>query len=1059
MSTFISTLLFLLFALVLTLNVYYGHRQLRRMRRAREATQRALERSEDHFRLVLDASPEPIVTYDLQGSATYINPAFSRTFGWTPDEVLGKPIDFVPPDEQEESEKHFRYLLGSNESVTFETRRMTKDGQLLEIQISAAIFKDRDGTATGSIVMLRNITERQKTTQLLQESETRLRAVIETTPVPIAISRPSTGELLFANNAYIELFGLRQLGVIALLSNNVFYDQNSRGDAPAIIGRGGTLNNHEVHLTRPDGSDFWAMVSAKSISYDGEAAVLSSFYDITSRKQIEKELAESRRFAQSITEAVPNIIYVYDLIENENVYINRELIGYSIEEIQALGSKFLPSVMHPDDLARLSNLLEHVTNARDGEVIEREYRIVDKKGQHHWLYDRAIVFTRTPEGQVKQFLGTTLDVTERKKIEENLRVQRNSLRVLHNTALALLNRLDLNDLFNHILEQAREIIRTDDISLFLMMEDGLALERVASIGIGSNLMRQRIGLDEGLCGLVWQSGQSIVVDDYANWSRRLPHHEYDLGKCVVGLPIKIASTVIGVLTIATHTPERRFSEDEIEVMRQFGQLVSVAIDNARLFADARQSREEAEQANRAKSVFLANMSHELRTPLNAILGFTQLLERDKNLTRSQKENLNVISRSGEHLLNLINDVLEVSKIEAGRTSLHEQPFDLYRLLRTLEEMLRTRAEHKGLNFIMELAADLPQFVQTDESKLRQVLINLLGNAIKFTERGSITLRVTFKHLDTNTLLYFEIEDTGSGIAASEMKDLFRPFTQTSSGLKAIEGTGLGLTISRQYVELMGGSIGVSSDVNKGSIFRFDIRITLADPSEISETAEKRRVIGLQPDQPTYRMLIVEDKWTNRVLLRNLLQPLGFEIREASHGQEGIEVWEHWKPDLIWMDMRMPVMDGYTATQRIKHSPDGYQTIIIALTASAFEHERAAILAAGCDDFVRKPFRESAIFEKIAQHLGVHFVYEDQQTAASPPQPKHQWSAADLADLPAEWVTQLHRTASIADFEATHKLIEAIHLDHSALAAKLTELVNGFRFDTIVGWTTAYGEKL
>jgi signal transduction histidine kinase/CheY-like chemotaxis protein len=392
-----------------------------------------------------------------------------------------------------------------------------------------------------------------------------------------------------------------------------------------------------------------------------------------------------------------------------------------------------------------------------------------------------------------------------------------------------------------------------------------------------------------------------------------------------------------------------------------------------------QAKLEADLANRAKSEFLANMTHELRTPLNAILGFTELLTCDSNLTDDQQEQLSIIDRSGEHLLALINDVLEMSKIEAGMTAFHPSSFDLYRLIANLEEMLRLKAESKGLQFVVAIAPNVPQYIYSDESKLRQVLINLLGNAVKFTAAGSVALRVLNQAApDSSTahVLRFEVTDTGPGIAPQEIATLFDPFVQTETGRRSQEGTGLGLAISDRFVKMMGSKLIVNSKLSEGTAIAFDLPVELAAATHDSSKQPNARAVGLAPNQPAYRILVIEDRWENRSLLVRMLTHVGFEVLEANNGQEGVTLWQGWEPQLVLMDMRMPIMDGYEATRRIKAHPKGQSTVVIAITASAFDEERAKVMATGCDDFVRKPIREALLLDKIAQHLGVRYLYED-----------------------------------------------------------------------------------
>jgi PAS domain S-box-containing protein len=539
---------------------------------------------------------------------------------------------------------------------------------------------------------------------------------------------------------------------------------------------------------------------------------------------------------------------------------------------------------------------------------------------------------------------------------------------------------------------------------------------------------------------------------------------------IVAVPMMHSGGVVGFISLDIVHCSKVWSQEDITLLNLVGELIAMGQARHNAEEALRCAKEAAEAANRAKSAFLANMSHELRTPLNAILGFSQLMAHSSSLTQEQQENLGIISRSGEHLLALINDVLEMSKIEAGRTTLYQQSFNLYRLLDYLEEMLQLKAKAKGLQLTFEQTPDVPQYVKTDESKLRQVLFNLLGNAIKFTQAGSVTLRVRLGTRDWGLgsreefsqspipnhqiPITFEVEDTGPGIAPEELDILFDAFVQTETGRQSQQGTGLGLAISRQFVKMMGGDITVSTRLGEGTVFTFDVQVGLAEVTEVQTKQPSQRPIALAPNQPKYRILVVEDTQENRQLLVKLLELFNFEVREAVNGQEAIALWESWHPHLIWMDMRMPVMDGYDATRHIKAQPKGRDTVIIALTASAFEEERTVALSAGCDDFVRKPLQETVIFEKMAQYLGVSYVYEQSIQSSSRYQGTTQsvLTPEALAAMPAEWVAQLNEAATQVDGELISQLIAQIPQEKVELANGLTDLVNNYRFDQIIALT-------
>jgi signal transduction histidine kinase/DNA-binding response OmpR family regulator len=445
-------------------------------------------------------------------------------------------------------------------------------------------------------------------------------------------------------------------------------------------------------------------------------------------------------------------------------------------------------------------------------------------------------------------------------------------------------------------------------------------------------------------------------------------------------------------------------------------------------ADLAEAKARAEAANREKSRFLANMSHELRTPLNAVLGFSRLLQSGPDVTPRQQEALDIIVRSGEHLLNLINNVLDMAKIESGGVVLEESEVDLHQLVHEIQSLLGVGAAEKGLGFTLERAPDLPRFVAVDAGKLRQVLLNLVGNAIKYTDSGGVTLRagLTDGARSERAQVRFEVEDSGPGISRENCKRVFLPFVQVGTQTPVPVGTGLGLAICKQYVELMGGWIGVDSEPGKGSIFHFSIPVSILPSVAEPDEPNQGRILGLAEGQPRYRLLIVEDQPENRLLLRRLLDPIGFELHEAVNGQEAVALFEQWHPDLIWMDIRMPVMDGVEAVRRIRATQAGAATKIIALTAHALEEERRPIMAAGCDDFVRKPFREQEIFDALARHLRLKFIYQRARHPDSTPEPPGlALYPEQLEGLPAELLRELRQAVIELDTARTQALIAQV----------------------------------
>ncbi len=478
--------------------------------------------------------------------------------------------------------------------------------------------------------------------------------------------------------------------------------------------------------------------------------------------------------------------------------------------------------------------------------------------------------------------------------------------------------------------------------------------------------------------------------------------------------------------------------------------------------------ERANIANQAKTQILAKMSHELRTPINAILGFTQLISRHPQTPPAIQEDIEIINRSGEHLLELINDVLDMSRIESGQLVLRATTFSLPSLLQNVANSFALQATQKGLVITVEESAELPRFISTDEGKLRQILLNLIGNAVKFTSQGQITVRVWATALDQPSeytpctadvpcsplLLSLAVEDTGCGIEASNWEAIFEPFMQTEQGYHR-QGTGLGLPISRQFARLMGGDITVQSTLGQGSIFTCQVMVGQAPDLEPLKTPGPR-VIGLAPDQPPYRILVAEDSPESRQLLSHLLSLVGFTVLAVENGAAAVAQWQVWLPQLILMDIHMPEMDGYEAVRQIRaweqQTPKSTPTKIIALTAYAFDTDRAASLAAGYDDHLAKPFQEKRLLELIALHGGVRYQYEVPLGTAETKSESHPLTPQDLALMPQAWVAQVHEAALGLQDHQVRQLLTEIPATAAWLGDSLRQMLEEFQLEAIANLT-------
>ncbi len=1024
----------------------------------RKQAEQQLKQLSERFNVAIQSAQIGIWDWNIPTNHLIWDDRMYQLYGIHPDDFLAAYEAWetgVHPDDLAATITALQQALSEDRIFDTEFRVLWPDGTVRFLKAYGLVQRDFQAQPVRMIGVNYDITDRKQAEEALRVSEERWELALRGNNDGIWDWNIKTNEVFFSTR-WKEMLGYADHEIQNHLdewSTRVHPDDLS-GVIELIQAHFAQktpfyLSEHRVRCK--DGSYKWILDRGQALwDADGKPIRMAgSHTDITHRKASELALASSEATKQAIIAAIPDLLI---RMQADGTYLEfRATPEFKVLHADLLGQEVNNSDVLPSHLAeRRMYYTQQAFTTGKLQVYEQEISISDRL-----LYEEVRIVPIDPE----QVLIMVRDITDRKQAEIELRHQKEQVQII-----------------------------VDNIPVMVALFDTQGKIQLVNPELERIL---------GWSFQEWQQ-QNLLLACYPDPAYRQEVLMHMLAANGTWKDVQTVNAWGDV--IETSWANVRLSNGMI---LGIGQDIR---DRKRVEQAMRHAMEAAEAANLAKSTFLANMSHELRTPLNVILGFTQVMAREPQLSANLRQDLATIQRSGDHLLALINDVLDLSKIEAGHFSLDLGNIDLLNLLHSIHTMLLERAKAKQISLVLDIAPNVPQFIVADSQKLRQILINLLGNALKFTKRGSVTLSVqslqTLNHQSTatptsvsaiaahapsSTLLQMQVIDTGVGISPEEQAVVFDAFVQTQAGKRSAQGTGLGLAISRKLVELMNGELLVQSELGVGTTFTLTLPVNLTNGSDQLTQHDPRLVIGLVPGQPHRRILVVDDQPENRLLMIKLMSQIGLEVREASNGLEAVEIWREWRPDLTWMDIRMPILDGYEATKWIREyeramgkevapqpspehsSPPPIEpptssctpSIIIALTAQASRSDRTLALEAGCDDYLSKPFHESALLHKMASYLGLEYIYatrtaeelQDRSTDDSTTMLDADGATVlfgeMLQNLPDSWIQSLEEAAIRGDDRAIAALLNELPPAYSSLALQFTAWSESYQFEQIL----------